>query len=281
MADSAAPSLSQQTMKIIKATASQWWPWFLLFGLVLGAIQMAFTHYFDNSPIVQFFEQHPELQDNPDLLKTNQDLNNQYLAVVTDNFAELLGYFSLYFIVMTAVQVVVFYFFAVVYTNRAMPQLNLTVNMQDFNYWAKQVAWKYTKPLLWLLLPVIGIYFYMRAVVRTMPVTPLALMRAGDELKTSWTMTEGKAWRLFGQQMLVVVMLTALWWFVFVLPVSLLAFAVNGQDTPAFHALTALAQGMMMSLLLLGSAIYCVVAYINVQAENKADQSFSTMSLTV
>jgi hypothetical protein len=281
MADSAtSPSLSQQTMTIIKATVSQWWPWFLLFGLILGVIQMAFTHYFDNSPIVQFFEQHIELQSNPEILKTNQALYDEYVALVTENFPELLGYFTLYLIILTAVQIVVFYFFAVVYLNRALPEASLTINAKDFSYWGKQVAWKYTRPFLWLLLPVIGIYFYMRSVVRSMVVTPLALLRAGNELETSWTMTEGKAWRLFGQQMLVVFTLIIFSWFVFILPVSLLALATHTEDTAAFHALTGLAQGMMTSLLLLGSAIYCVVAYVNVKAKNKADQSLSTYSLT-
>lgn len=67
-------------------------------------------------------------------------------------------------------------------------------------YWSylKAIMWKYTKPSLWLLIPVLGAIPYVRSLYRYRLVGPLALLDKEEPLKTSWKLTEGHVWRLIG-----------------------------------------------------------------------------------
>lgn len=269
-------SLFRETLAALKMTAPHWWAWVLVFGLLLGALQIGSIQFQAHNPLLQFYDQHPEIKAHPETLKDNPQLNAQYMALLFQSLPMLMAYLGVYMLVYMVIEAAAFYIFAVMYMQITMPAANLRYNLSDFYYWVKRVSWKYTRPILWLLLPVIGLFFYMRSIVRYLVVTPLALLRQPEDLETSWALTKGKWWRLFGNQLAVALCLMVGVFFVSLIPAFLLVLLTHGTKPPAYQAAMALLQGMAMAFGTVTSALYCCVAYRILIEENDAKKSLPT-----
>lgn len=253
-------SLFRETIAVVKATVSEWWPWVLVFGLFFAALQIGLAQISAQGPLAEFMQQHPEMRDNEDYFKAHPEIMKQYNDLVIVSMPRLIGGFSIYLILAVALYGSAIYMFAVIMMNKLWPSLRLNYSVGAFVYWFKKMVWKYLRPILWCLLPIIGMFFYMRSLVKYVAVSPLALLQKGDELKTSWQLTNNNWWRIFGNQCLLslAIFLVA---FVFGLVITLVALVITmGHKTPAFNDVVAFAQGMSMAFgSALAAAFACVV----------------------
>lgn len=254
-------SLFRETLKSVQATVQEWWPWVLVFGLFFAALQICIMQTLTHSPMMQFIQQHPEVQSDPNFSKTHPELFKQYTAT-TQNFVQecALGLVP-YLLAILLVDALAIYVFVVIVVNYLRPQAKLRHNFSDFFYWFRKSLWKYFRPILWCFIPIIGAFFYVRSIVRYAVVSPLAVLQQGEELKTSWDLTKGNWWRIFGNQLLLAIAM----WLISVVIVQILTFLAllltGGHKTSAVLDIASFVQGMMMAVAAVASAAFSCAVY--------------------
>ncbi len=272
-------SLFKETFVTLKATASEWWPWMLVFGLFFGILQVEFSWLSARSPFMQFMHQHPELQGHPEVLKKNKELMQQYMTVVGASLPDFLGYMSLYVLGTLVLEAVAFYIMTVMQMRFAFPATTIEYSVRNFFYWFGKVLWKYIRPVLWVLLPIIGMFFYLRSTIHYTLVGPLAILRKGDELKTSWAMAEGNWWRIFGNEFAVILCLMLIVICVSLVPGVLVL--AGGTESKAAQIFMGIWQGAFVSLGVITSTTYATVAYRVLLVENQSKMTPPTQEEVV
>jgi hypothetical protein len=251
-------SLWRATWSDLEEASNLWWPWVLGFALAIGIVYFAASGF---GPDPELMKQYT-----PEALKQHPERMQAYVGVLLSGAGPLL--LQLLFIIL--LQSVAHYSFGVLYLRYAMKTTPPEYSVNGYFYWLGKVSWKYLRPILWILIPFVGMFFYIRSTVRYAAVTPLALLRRSPELETSWNLTEGNWWRIFGNQLMLVII------FIFASLIAgavvgfLIASVVHGDTHAAFYRLVlSLLQGLWASAITLAMSFYSCVVYRTLMREQK------------
>ncbi|MDE2029842.1 MAG: hypothetical protein KGI97_04680 [Alphaproteobacteria bacterium] len=253
-------SLSKAAWDELLASRTVWWPWVLAFGVMLAVIALLTPATHRIPPEVS--RQHPEMA-----------------------FKELKTLMP-YMIARMAVSFMAIYAFTVAYLQYTVKANPPSASLGGFFFWLGRLAAKIFRPILWLLLPIIGIVFYVRSLVRRTTVTPMAVLRQKDIMRRSWDLTEGHVWRIIGHSLLLDlrVFFYALGAFVIiVIPVALVAYLLHVRVWLAISVAGKLFQGGLDALLIMATSIYyCTVLRVLLkekkEAVSEAEASLSSPS---
>lgn len=204
-------SLFKETLKAAYASARWLWPWILgtmATMLVLYALQY---NSISHSPAMEMVRQ---CQSKAYEFKQHPELGRQCAAA---NFAVIPKYF-VFLLPMFLIESIFIYGFTVAFLRLAMKTARPEYSFGGYFYWLGKVIWKYTRPCLWLLIPIVGMFFYCRSLVKYALVTPLAVLRRTPELQKSWDMTTGHWWRIFWNQVGLIICIAVPLWILFLLP---------------------------------------------------------------
>lgn len=189
-------SIVKESLLAIKARVDVFLIAMLLFGALSGI-------FYQLSPIKDYsiptFEMCSEQADVEACQQAHQaEILNETMELgqeIIDNAVPLI----LLFTGGVLAAAVAFYFMSVFYLRKELASVP-NYSVSGFRYWVSKLSWKYTRPMLWLFLPVIGWVMYYRSMLRYELVGYLALMGHDEPLNASWDITENNVWRIFGSQ---------------------------------------------------------------------------------
>jgi hypothetical protein len=242
-------SLWREAWSAIKASAPSFWPWALGFGVVL-AIPYFLMMFFAPSDIQQ------QLRANPQLFKQHPEIAQQYLVGLWHQ----LPWFILLFLIMS----LGYYIFTVMYLRFAMINNCPNYSVGGYFYWLGKVLLKWLR-FLWVLIPILGFFIYMRSILRYQLVCPLAALRHGSELKTSWNLTKCNWWRIFGNAFVLGLLLAVIIAGLFVIsliPIFVIFALIHlDQHSTAFQLVISLTQGLTGSVMMASFSIFSCTTY--------------------
>lgn len=201
-------------------------------SLIFGAIYGAVYHFSPvkelNLPISEMCESQLDVQacQAEHKAEIQQEALNFGLEL-WDNISML----SLLFFFAMVAFAYAYYYISVRYLQRTVvgaPE----VSMGAFWRYVCLLSWKYTRPILWNFIPVLGQIMYIRSLVRYDLVGYLTLMGHDAPLKASWQITKGNVWRLIGVQIAWGI-ITAILVSIVMLPLSLVVLSLITDATSA------------------------------------------------
>jgi hypothetical protein len=204
---------------------------------------------------IEIIKQHPEQKE--EAMKQVQLLKQQM-----PTFPPMKSMFflvTLYFLGLLVALSGAYYYFTLSYMQKLWPAKAKQPGVGHFFYWLRKILWKYIRPILWMLLPLIGPIFWLRSVYRSFVVSPLALMQEGDELKNSWDLTKGKVWRIIGNYWGFGICLAVLVW----LPLGILlgVIYVLGGKSASYQIFSSLISAISIAFGAYCGSIFSCVAY--------------------
>jgi hypothetical protein len=237
--------LSQLAWRNMLATRDVWWPWVVMFGVIYDIIRMAM-------PVP------PQLP--PEEIKHNPVLI----------WHAMLQPVLPYFIALLALSVVSTYVMAIIYlgTTDEKP----VPGIKNFFHWLVCYLAKVWRPVLWLLLPVIGAFFYFRSLLRRTTLTPMAVLGQDHVLQASWELGRDNVWRIFWHGLVLQVKISFLSWLAVVVTVVVAFFSAYfvHADSKAIAILIGhLFQGGVFGLLSLSQAVYSSTVYFTLRWEKQ------------
>jgi hypothetical protein len=253
------------------------------FGLLMAAMQ-----FFLGEPVSPMNpDTLAQIQQNPDLIRhPTAAFLGQHPEYEKPPVLATLGYLMINILL----HVGSVYAFTMTYLRFAMRKNQPEYDVGGFFYWLGKILWKYIRPLLWVLLPIVGFFFYVRSLIRSAAVSPLAILQRGPELEASWEMTEGHAWRIFWNQICLDVFLGFTIFLILIIPGIILGIIVgmhggssmlDNFGTPAFRIAIGLVSGMTSSFMLLANSVFsCTVYRVLLQERKAASASLSTINPT-
>lgn len=236
-------SLLGETLKEIKINLKVLAPRVLLFTIAEAAVQIPLILSITQMPALQ------QLQNDPQFAANNP-------AAATEVLHQVLGLFSVLIPLIIFISSVGVYYFTVSYLRVAVKKSPPNYSVKNFFHWFCMVAWKSLRPILWNLIPVAGVFIYLRSLIRYQVVGPLAIFGRSPELKRSWDLTKGNVWRILLNQIgLVIIVALAIY-----LPVYMLL-KIVGNTSIIFKILSGIVAAFQGSFMVMVSAVYSCTVY--------------------
>jgi hypothetical protein len=246
-------SLFSETWNALKASKNIWWHWAAGVGLFMAIANWVYGQRTPlSAPMMKM------LHDNPSFFKEHPELIPHFMQNTIVDLSVLLVYMLFAFLIHS----ITFYFVTVGYLRFSGIRPQLTYSRESFFHWLGQVVWKYSRPSLWLLLPFIGVFFYIRSTIYYAVVSPLAILGRGNELPTSWKMTQNNWWRIFLNQVGINIVMGLCVWLVALVPMIAVLIIVYGKThAPLYVGFVSIVQGLALGIGMAATAIYTCTVY--------------------
>jgi|GEM_PF-3331509 len=260
-------SLWRETWREFKASAPVWWPWVLGAAVIFAFIVLASFTFGGATLSVG--------RDNVEALKENSKLLT--LKVITE-FLSLI------------VNILCVYVFTVLYLRYAVKKNPPEFGFGNFFYWLGRVVAKYAVVLgpviiasviiaviasasshkgsdgdnafsfVFAMILAAAFIFAAVAAIRLMLVTPLAIFRRKPVLKRSWNLTLGNWWRIFGNSLMLMLILFVLM-IVGGIAFVIIAMFAGGNDSMLGRGLWGLFMGLFSSGTIMLWCIFTCTVY--------------------
>lgn len=239
-------SLFSETLKEIKTNIKVLVPYLLVIGVVFAVVEISMAFSFASSDVLH------KLQSDPKATRNDPAAGIEAFHLFVRSFVI---FAPLLFIVNSSA----LYLFSTTYLRAVVKKDPPICSLKNYFYWLGKVVWKNVRPIPWILIPVVGLFFYWRSLLRYQVVGPLALFKRGPELKRSWDLTENNVWRILLNLIGVGLVLVLSVWGVFLIPLVFLAFI--GHASMIYQIVSALATATQGCIITLGSAVYSCTVY--------------------
>lgn len=244
-------SMIGESFRAMMASWGEMLPYLVGFGVFSAILTYCQGYVFSENSLLA------QVKDNPDLLKQDPKLLDQ---VLTEWKNVMLPFLS-YYLVSWLGYLVAWYVFTVQFL-RTLTTKAPACSVGGFFQWLGPMIWKYIRPILWILLPIIGIFFYTRSVVRYTLVSPLVILGRTPSLKKSWDLTQGNWWRIFFSQMVLGFGVTLAIFAFFFIPALVLGLTTHGDTrSPVYLVVDSAVSGIAASLIIWTGAVFSCVAY--------------------
>lgn len=244
-------SMIGESFRAMMASWGEMLPYLVGFGVFSAILTYCQGYVFSENSLLT------QVKDNPDLLKQDPKLLDQALTEWKNVMLPLLSYY----IVSWLGYLVAWYVFTVQFL-RTLTTKAPVCSVGGFFQWLGPMIWKFIRPILWILLPIIGIFFYLRSIVRYTLVSPLVIFGRTPALKKSWELTQGNWWRIFFSQMVLVFGVTLAIFAFFFIPALVLGITTHGDmRSPVYLVVDSAVSGIAASLVTWTGAVFSCVAY--------------------
>ncbi len=196
MSDASKGVERRSLFKELVRVSLRFWPALLLITLLLGGVK-----YGVDAGIEEYSKNYPAIKyciaaaDQERCMRMHATEVEQETQVLIQNLWPILAVLTFLF------HAYLFALAGISYglTHFAMERLGYHPERRSWSgfwYYIKEMMWKYTRPLLWNFIPVLGTLKYIHSLYRYQLVGPMAVLNEDDTLQKSWDQTDNQFFRI-------------------------------------------------------------------------------------